>query len=221
MNLIFWLLIIAVLILWLIALLITFLSVKNVEVDLDAPLIFIHIPKTAGTTIDRIGKKHGYQWRYNEKSNLYNCNCNLWHLPPTQKIKEYQIPTFCVIRNPYERIISEYKFRNSKYSVEGLNKYISKCMDWLDKDPYIYDCHWIPQYQYLTYCDHVLHFEHLQEEFDSLMKKYNLPIVLDLHRNQSKPSEVSVKDISSDNIKRINQYYQHDFEQLKYDLNHG
>lgn len=177
----------------------------------SAPLLFIHIPKNAGTTIYEIGLYHKIDWRYLNTTHICG-NCSSWHKPPNEKLNR---PSFCVVRNPYTRVISEYKYRNSEISVDGLNRFISAKLDQTKNNPYVDDCHWLPQYNYVKYCDHVLHFENLQEEFDNLMKQYNLNISLDRHENKGKET-LSVDDISSENKIKIRNYFSLDFEKLGY-----
>jgi len=81
------------------------------------PLAFIHIPKNAGTSIEDVGQAHGYVWgRYNTdawKATQWRSPCSLWHLPPATYLKlrgfnPYEgNRTFCVVRHPTSRALSE------------------------------------------------------------------------------------------------------------------
>jgi hypothetical protein len=177
----------------------------------NSKLIFIHIPKTAGTTIYELAKEKGFNWRYTSSS----CRCSKWHMPPTRK-HNLNIPMFCVVRNPYTRIISQYKYKNNKTSIDGLNKYIKSRIRALKANKYIEDCHWIPQYEYAKHCDHVLAFENLESEFNSLMNKYDIDIRLTKHSNKSKERNLNISDITPSNIKKINEIYDIDFNKLGY-----
>ena len=83
-------------------------------------LFFIHIPKNAGTTIENIAFEHNILWgvKYFKKNNSQlNINIpkknNLWHLPPKYFLDDtYKGKIiFAIVRNQYERIISECKKR--------------------------------------------------------------------------------------------------------------
>ncbi len=208
---------IVIIILLIVAILISSLGNPH-QMSSNCPLVFIHIPKTGGTTINEIAKVEGIKWRYNGDRRRYSCQCNTWHIPPNEKIRELNIPTFCVVRNPYERVISEYRFRNHFTSVESLNDYIACRIKNLESPECIDDCHWIPQHQYVTYCDHALKYENLKEDFDNLMIQYKLKMRMDIHRNKSEGKSFQISDISEENIKRINQYYRKDFEMFGYDM---
>lgn len=90
-------------------------------------LEFVHIPKTAGTSIEEMGAKAGIAWgackffhcnlppnttRPNKaKWECYNKDIVPWHCPPMMfkaGINMYEnSTTFAVVRNPYSRITSE------------------------------------------------------------------------------------------------------------------
>src|SRR5438105_2217430 len=158
-----------------------------------SPLTFIHIPKTGGEEIRRVGRTGGYEWVLNTVSPYFSCNFT--HVPPSKFIKD----SFTVVRNPYDRVVSEYKWRNPEnQSVEGMNAYIQHALQ--QRDDYL-DCHWLPQHIYARHAEHVLRFENLQEDFSRLMKKYNLPLVLDGHTNASKdPLHLSKKNLTLETV---------------------
>ena len=79
-------------------------------------LTFLHIPETAGSTIETLSidfkkkrcglREHGVVWKR---------ACD-WHTPPRDiQPRERLYPaeqTFCVVRDPVDRLLSEYKFEN-------------------------------------------------------------------------------------------------------------
>jgi len=98
-------------------------------------LKFIHIPKNAGGTVYEEAEKYKYGWSVDdhtlacirgEKCTNYGftrpcCRpkqskdrCSIWHMPPAEDsvlAERYaRCKTFCIIRNPLERFISEYKW---------------------------------------------------------------------------------------------------------------
>ena len=78
----------------------------------------------------------------------------------------------------------------------------------------------IPIKQYLYLNDdikiHVLKFENLKSDFDSLMKIYNIDLTLDRLDNFNNKI-FGVKDIDHENIKLINEYFDKDFQLFSYD----
>ena len=114
---------------------------KYEEVDFDK-LFFIHIPKNAGTSIENVGSKNNYLWgkEYNfnmdedEIQNLVQ-NKSIWHLPP-KYLPENKNPykkytNFAIVRNPYDRMVSEYKYYKNmnntnlvEYDINDFVKYV-------------------------------------------------------------------------------------------------
>ena len=103
------------------------------ELDVvDQDLEFVHITKTGGTTIERVGCEHGFKWGSMHYFPYFNCvgpdvsgwemgkddykNSSPWHTPP--KILEKMFADkenpfkgselFTIVRNPYTRFVSEY-----------------------------------------------------------------------------------------------------------------
>eukprot|EP00494_Astrolonche_serrata_P019357 UN19561 len=78
------------------------------------PLMFVHNPETAGTMITKLALEHDICWgayAYNltaaEKHSDRICDGPVYHQPPLGGLPLiYFDKTFCVIRNPYDRIIS-------------------------------------------------------------------------------------------------------------------
>jgi hypothetical protein len=184
-------------------------------------LRFIHITKTAGTSIEEIAKEKGILY------GRYHREYGGWHVFFKHKPKEFKnrYDWFLVVRNPYERIVSEFHCKwggvgnlAEKYNVDGFNNYIrQKIMHRLPIGG-----HYSEQYKYIdndpSIKIHILRFENLEEEFNSLMKTYNLDLKLskDLNKNEK---IFTVKDLSPDNIKLINNIYKKDFEKFNYPMN--
>ena len=185
-------------------------------------LKFIHITKTAGTSIEDLGLKHHIKWgRFDKESfEMYDKDSlkigNPWHIPFIFLDKEYKqkFDWFIVVRNPYDRVLSEYycKWNNKdKYFIKTqdkteFNKMIiekikRKVVPFTDTRPTLE-----PQHNYIDKCTkiHILKFENLKVDFDNLMKKYKLNIELDLHNNKSLGKYFIVNDFSIELIKLIN-----------------
>jgi hypothetical protein len=203
-------------------------------------LEFIHIPKTAGGTISESAyKQYGIAWgRQNPSLYRWNnwnvCPCSGWHVPPSFRKDIYTKNTFCVVRNPYDRLQSEYTDkhrmflanRDRKTQVQIIahyNRWITNTLTQLRRTPYMADCHLCPQYRYATDCTHVLRYETLQPDFDRLMHMYEIPLCLaQLTKVHVRPKHtISRADISNENIRRINDVYAKDFMTLDYPRSMG
>jgi len=109
-------------------------------------LQLIHIPKTGGTTLETVGKKHGMLWgKYRNDWPGGRCPhgcegtwqpCSAWHVPPAAFTSKairadhdpYALPgrneKFTAVRNPYTRAISEHLFANGRCSATALNDHV-------------------------------------------------------------------------------------------------
>ena len=106
-------------------------------------LEFVHITKTGGTTIERVGCENGFKWGSMHYFPYFDCegpdvsswemrkqdyaNISPWHTPP--KILEKLVDDkenpfkgsdlFTIVRNPYTRFVSEYHcpFAGKRYGI--------------------------------------------------------------------------------------------------------
>jgi len=179
-------------------------------------LEFIHIPKTAGSSIEELGIRNDYLWaRYHPIPNYKEQVCSRWHLPPFHPaVKEIydKKDTFCVVRNPFHRLVSDYRYNKGyRNQFEGtssdycspleLNNFVQHIFNnknmpnvthwenstWYEKWRQSSDnCHYLSQWEYAKNCTHVLRFETVEKDFNDLMDLYNISITLDLHVNKAK-----------------------------------
>ena len=166
-----------------------------------------------------------------------------WHSPPhwQEPNRMEGADTFLVVRNPYDRIISEYYC--SSYGYKGPNPDDPDVFNnWIDGNVTLVTQelhgHMLPQHYYvydengIKVVDHILRYENLAEEFDNLMREYRIPITMPpkssktVHhtyrlRGSEKKRIFKVGDISAANIKLINNVYDRDFEYFRYPKIHA
>jgi hypothetical protein len=204
-------------------------------------LKFIHIPKTAGSSMQRVLKK--YMNIDPNDLGEHELPISRSHIPPSMYDIDLTKHTFfCIVRNPFDRIISDFKFwlisRNnlskslkadinkallsSEYSNENLNYFVSQCMACYT--PAFLDGHVTPMHTFVykngnQFVDHVLRFESLNEDMNKLITSLTLPIPLNTmktcHMNSTKSVKLTLNETS---IKKIQRFYRLDFALFKYDL---
>lgn len=183
-------------------------------------LKFIHITKTGGTSIEditfaknvsfgRIHKEYGY-----------------WHELPIMKsmnlINKYDWFTF--VRNPYERIVSEYYWEAAVYPKQNLlQKTLNEMNQYLrfkiTKRSHTGD-HYTEQYKYiLDKKMFVGKFENIVHDFNHLMHLYNMNIRM-YHNNNNNhfTHNYTVFDLDDDTIQLINKVYKYDFVLFEYEM---
>ncbi len=173
--------------------------------------IFVHIPKVAGTSV--VGsstiKTKLSEYAFKQPKKDYSIN-NLPFQPDDKNkfdpqpnhmrasdfvkygyVTEIEFETyfkFAFVRNPWDRIVSEYKYRGymNHYSFkEFLFKHMPN-PSWSDQY-----CHIIPQYDFLyngegkLLVDFIGKFESLQEDYDKICQMLDIPKHTMSHANKS------------------------------------
>ncbi len=162
--------------------------------------IYVHIPKVAGSSIIEALEDPEDKNNYPEVSKTPPTEFNFTPPPSHFRAIDYlkyhyineqeyhQYFKFSFVRNPWARIVSEYKYRNHawKYPFKDfIFKYFPHAK-WSDEY-----CHVIPQYNFLydkegnKQVDFIGKFENLQKDFDEVCKLMNIPNIKLPHKNQS------------------------------------
>eukprot|EP00403_Amphidinium_massartii_P041406 CAMPEP_0178433340 /NCGR_PEP_ID=MMETSP0689_2-20121128/32853_1 /TAXON_ID=160604 /ORGANISM="Amphidinium massartii, Strain CS-259" /LENGTH=293 /DNA_ID=CAMNT_0020055361 /DNA_START=67 /DNA_END=945 /DNA_ORIENTATION=+ len=196
--------------------------------------VMIHIPKTAGTAVELAGITSGMRWGCH--MSFHGCsrggtNCYPWHVPPSWMATTLEPnlyegrDTFCVVRNPYDRALSEYRYFNDDCNKNSMN---DKLKEWLEDykrgNIVLNGCHLVPQAEYVwgrdgrQWCQTMLRLEEFPTAFDNYMASRNLTSVQlrESPVNLGHCQDLSVDDIDPSNIKLINDIYHEDFERLNY-----
>lgn len=205
----------------------------------------IHIPKTAGTGIEDAGKEAGVPWgRFltgGQQMMPGPSVCSKHHVPPAlfEPVQENwnADDAFCVVRNPYDRIVSEYSYRLSVAGVpryflpkehtclpEGLNYFVQQAMlAYVSGKPFAFDCHLLPQVEYVAgggkhWCGNTLKMEDLPDNFNQLMEARGVPVRLPEDKKSfsfdSRCQALSVEDLSDVSKAMIDIVYEEDFKMV-------
>jgi len=204
----------------------------------DKSFLFIHIPKTGGTTIEKtIMKSNDHKLYYRTSAgmpiNKFTI-CTPQHfqadlLRQIFKIKAFS-GVFTIVRNPYDRIKSEYAMRNKKLeNIKGNVVYewlSSKVEKFKTTDPYVNDNHIRPQHEFILPNTKIFKLEDGMESiFKSLKEYWNLNFeydpefkVMTSHKVSGYPS--SEVELNADSMNLINEFYKRDFTLFGYKMNH-
>jgi chondroitin 4-sulfotransferase 11 len=172
--------------------------------------IFIHIPKTAGTSISEI-----LNLKISHKiANDYN-----------KKIWESSFK-FCVIRNPYDRLLSHYMFHKNHYNGNFFKKINVSNIEKLSFDEYTDMIikfnnkvnNFKSQKTFITHSsgieiDYICRFENLENDWLYLKDKLKLP---DLPHNNKSDHSI-YRDYYTEKTKKfVEKFYKEDLEFFEY-----
>lgn len=178
--------------------------------------IFIHVPKTAGTSMEKLGWVGGSGHGTIEEI-LNNGHDGKGH--------EYKSDYFkwAFVRNPYDKLVSSYHYCMQR---NGICDKVKEYKDFADmvrnlkNDDVVMNQHMFrPQYTFITVkgylvMDFVGRYERLYEDFAKVCKTLNTPTGMDcLNRSSHGPW----KDYYDDGLKKIvRDIYQKDFDFFNY-----
>ena len=168
-------------------------------------VIFIHIPKNAGTSIETLFANKSFQIQPGKHDDIHQIKINF-----KEVYNSYR--KFTIIRNPYDKMVSWYFYlkRNlGDYNVIEFNDWIKDPSKfWHADDPISFlkpQCDWIDN------TVEIIKFENLDNELNKFFnKKINLPIINKSNHNYY------LEYYNDESLNIIYNKYKEDFEQFNY-----
>jgi len=161
--------------------------------------IYIHIPKTAGTSvIQTLKRADSSEHSMARQTFPFEPDDNKFSPPPPHlravdyinldKEKFDRYFKFAFVRNPWDRIVSEYKYRRhaGRYSFKEFLFNHLPAPSWSDEY-----CHIIPQYDFVygdndkLLVDYVGKFENIDNDFKDICDKLEIAEIKLPHKNRS------------------------------------
>lgn len=199
----------------------------------DKNVLYIHVPKTGGTSVERLFtesgyKKHLYDPSYGKDSPNYLRRCSPQHLHAellraTLRLNRFDV-IFMTTREPMARFKSEYAMRNKEnlepgnqrveeWTATALKKYMS--------DPFVHDNHLRPQAEfYLPGCNVYRLEDGLESLVADLNAKFDLNLSTEIPRSmdREKRSGHSSTDVVVPDMveQRVREFYHDDFAKFGY-----
>jgi hypothetical protein len=201
-------------------------------------LLFIHIPKCGGSSIETAFKQMGFtmQWFAGKGPFQWGCPPQHYHAELIQRRLaadgiDRLDGVFAVVRNPIDRMVSEYNFRMQNLlrlaerqgkaapRLPGLDGFIATAAAKWRADPLALDNHMRPQHEFLLPGCRVFRFESgLQDIIAAVMRMHRIvPVTGNAmpHAQRSKP-QADRTQLSLRTLATINEIYAEDFTRFGY-----
>ncbi|WP_338749865.1 sulfotransferase family 2 domain-containing protein [Janibacter alittae] len=200
----------------------------------ERKFLFIHIPKTGGSSIERAFADAGYDTLYRDGrtgptswNSIRRCTPQHMHREMLESILRMDQfdGVFTVVRDPMARMKSEYlwRHRNAEFSIGGrsVEKWTAKTLSQYADDPFIFDNHIRPQVDYLVDRAEIFRFEDgLDEMATTLNSKWGLglPDQLPRVREGSSTTKYASKDVEVTTTMRdlVGDFYREDYRTFGY-----
>jgi Sulfotransferase family len=192
-------------------------------------ILFIHIPKTGGTTIEETFVRNGFKMSYRRggrygKLNEFDRNngCSPQHMHADLLAKHFIRSdfnyVFCTVRHPESRFLSEWRSRKRDFpnvDPDCLDAVADHLPPSYARNPFLYDNHLRPQHEFLWGHPEVFRLEDgLQSTFDAVSERigYRLRYQgLRLQAARGKPPSLGPRT-----RKFIHEFYREDFLRFGY-----
>lgn len=194
-------------------------------------LLFIHIPKTGGTVIENelkklynetlFGTSFLLDYPYNTVNYQHQFYSTIYNYKNRLNIDFNNIKIFSIVRNPYDRIISDLlwwgKIKKDYTSEQVydviINNYLNKVNE--------LDNHAVPQYKFITdeNCQIIKNIKIFRtEKLNESNNELNKFLGCNINIQQNNVSKDYSKYLNKDSIRIINNLYKKDFEIFDYKL---
>jgi glycosyltransferase involved in cell wall biosynthesis len=182
-------------------------------------LLFIHIPKCGGTSLEKIFRPELKMSLYHEGPGELRCSPQHFHASYLESLFDYRIPpSIAVVRNPFDRLVSEFMYQRQQGLIENIefDQFVNNSLGEYWQNNYVHDNHIRPQVEFIASDTVIFRLEEAGIEaarnyitkFFAFTKKAKMP-----KENVSKKIDFA---ISPQTIDLINSFYQRDFEFLGY-----
>ena len=200
----------------------------------ERALLFVHVPKTGGTTIERMLMRAGWEVGFRATPHTHPASIRLHRVSPqhyhaalleqTLRIDRFE-STFLVVRDPLARFRSEYAMRNKRHEAAGSAAHVE---EWtrsvarrLARNPCVLDNHLRPQHEFLVPGARVFR---LEEGMDSIVRTLDADLGLGLaadvptHLRSGADGRISSGQVETNAFVEgwVREHYARDYAELGY-----
>ncbi len=200
-------------------------------------ILFIHVPKSGGSTIERWFKRSGFETSYLDgrmgKSSVNHLRwCTPQHMHGAMLRAHFRLDRFdfifMVVRDPVSRFRSEYVWRHRKgeeipLAPNVVEKWTHQTLQAYRADPFVYDNHIRPQSDFHVPGTHIYHFE---EGLEPIVTDINARLGLDVQTDEHRAKDAFQSyGIASGDVRlstavraRVQAFYRRDYLKFNYRL---
>lgn len=198
----------------------------------DRSLLFVHVPKTGGTTLEKMLVASGWQedmkvtpLSHPEQFRFYRCTPQHYHAPMLRQA--FRVPefdeVFLITRDPLARFRSEYAMRNKRGdgSAEHVEEWTRRVLERYQDNPFIHDNHLRPQHEFVLPRARIFR---LEDGMDSIVSTLNrewdlgLPTEVPQHMSSGTQGRISsgAVQVNAYVERRVREFYAVDYERFGY-----
>lgn len=193
----------------------------------DRKLAFVHIPKTAGSSVASLlgldTKAHFFEPNYAAYT-FDGVTYAPQHLTPAllaELIPNFaDFTTFCFTRHPYEKVVSEYFWLRRDYEGRPVRLFMEwRFRRWIERELARKDMdHKLDQWLYAMDCDYVFSVETMNEQWPSIATVLGVSAATKPPRLQigGQDSHRIARSLSDRTKRIIQEVYPDDFDRLGY-----
>ncbi len=195
--------------------------------------LFVHIPKTGGTSIEKCFQDNGFRISYRDVGGKLSLNsirkCSPQHMHAELLEQTFNLSSFegifMLVRDPLSRVRSEFGMRNHntyKGDNDHFHRWFSKTLRTYSEDKFVYDNHFRPQSDFYIQGASVYKLEsgmssiiqEISNDFELGLEYEDIPHTL----NREKQSGFSTKDVHVGESlqKKIEFLYKDDYRNFNY-----
>ena len=199
----------------------------------DLKILFAHVPKTGGTSVERLFTNSGWKMAYRDgKVGQGSLNwlrrCSPQHLHAAMldallRVERFDL-VFMVVREPVARYRSEYSHRNRDdlhTDAASVEAWTEAMLERYADNPYLYDNHIRPQHEFeLPGCEVYRLEDGLEAMADDLRTRFGLRLDDEVPHAMDRVKRTGVSstsvEISPRTEELLREFYRRDFERFGY-----
>lgn len=197
-------------------------------------LFFIHIPKTAGTSVSVfLGKNNLLDKTFRTLPTKFNIDVNNYHSPLniyTDKSIDIlkKVPTFVIVRNPIDKIVSAYNCKwyniDKSFNYDSVKQFNNKIIEFIRLDENKKSYKFVKQYDYVylndeKIVDKIIKFENLKNGIENFMfELYGKKYIFEEHLNKKDSNRFNKSHLYDETIELITKHYRKDFKFFNYEI---